>query len=183
MKDEDEDKSKPKQLKSGIYFLIIVILITIGTLFIDPDRTLNALHYSLKLFIDLIPVIIIVVIFTTLVNFFINQKKLSSYLGKGSGIKGWIIAIIAGIITHGPIYVWFNMLKEMKEHGMRTSFIAIFLYDRAIKIPLIPVMLYYFGTLYTITLLLVIIITSPLIGLIVEMATKKEETIVRVARD
>ena len=176
---KDENKSKPKRLKSGIYFLIIVILISIGTLFIDPDRTVKALNYSLKLFIDLIPIIIIVLVFTTLVNFFINQQKLSSYVGKGSGIKGWIIVIVAGIITHGPIYVWFNMLKDMREHGMRTSFIAIFLYNRAIKIPLIPMMLYYFGTLYTVTLIIAMIITSPLIGFIVEIATKKEEEIVK----
>ncbi|RKY02749.1 MAG: hypothetical protein DRP55_02440, partial [Spirochaetes bacterium] len=85
-----------------------------------------------------------------------------------------IITIIAGIITHGPIYVWFNLLKEMKKNGMRTGFIAIFLYNRAIKIPLIPVMIYYFGTLYTVTLMIVMIITSPIIGLFVELFTEKD---------
>ena len=182
MKDKSERKVKSdqkeqtkNQIKSGLYFLGIVLLIMIGTLFLDPGKTVKALHYSLKLFINIIPIIVAVIIFISITNFFVDQKKLSLFLGKESGIKGWIIIIIAGIITHGPIYVWFNMLKEMRKHGMRTGFIAIFLYNRAIKLPLIPIMIYYFGTLYTVTLMIVMIITSPIIGFFVEFATRKDD--------
>ena len=169
-----KNKQSRKQLNSGLYFLATVIILTIVALLIDSEKTVKALYYSLKLLINFIPIIVMVILFIAIINFFVDQKKLSSYLGKESGIKGWIITIIAGIITHGPIYVWFNLLKEMKKNGMRTGFIAIFLYNRAIKIPLIPVMIYYFGTLYTVTLMIVMIITSPIIGLFVELFTEKD---------
>ncbi len=34
-----------------------------------------------------------------------NLKTVSKYVGKGSGIKGWFLAISTGILSHGPIYV------------------------------------------------------------------------------
>ncbi len=166
-----KDKSKNK---SGYYFLSGVVLLMIVLAFIYPEKSLKSLNYSFHLFIKLIPLIVVVILFTATISFFVNQKRLSSLLGKESGIKGWLIAIVAGIITHGPVYVWFTMLEEMKKHGMRDGLIAVFLYNRAIKIPFIPLMIYYFGTLYTITLLIVMILTSPLLGILVELMVKEK---------
>ena len=171
---------KPQQKKkstqpSGYYFLGAVILLTGVLLFLFPGKTEKALSYSLNLFLRLIPLIAAIITFTALINFFVDQKKLSSLLGKESGLKGWLIAIVSGIITHGPVYVWFSMLEEMKKHGMRDGLIAVFLYNRAIKIPLIPVMIYYFGTLYTVILLAIMVVTSPILGLLLEFFVKEEE--------
>ncbi|MEA2074619.1 MAG: hypothetical protein U9O85_02630 [Euryarchaeota archaeon] len=63
---------------------------------------------------------------------------MAKYAGEGSGIKGWFLAISAGIISHGPIYIWYPLLKELRDRGMRSGLIAAFMYSRAIKIPLLP---------------------------------------------
>ncbi len=176
---EKKANVKPGQKKkssqtSGYYFLGAVTLLTIVLLVVFPGKTEKALSYSLNLFLRLIPLIAAIITFTALINFFVDQKKLSSLLGKESGLKGWLIAIVSGIITHGPVYVWFSMLEEMKKHGMRDGLIAVFLYNRAIKIPLIPIMMYYFGTLYTIILLVVMVVTSPILGLLLELFVKEK---------
>jgi uncharacterized membrane protein YraQ (UPF0718 family) len=74
-----------------------------------------------------------------------------------------------GILSHGPIYVWYPLLRELREHGMRTSLVAAFLYNRAIKIPLLPLMIYYFGVIYVVVLLIFMIIASIVEGKIIEL--------------
>ena len=103
-----------------------------------------------------------------IINYFVSPQKLVRYIGKSAGIKRWIIAIITGIISTGPIYLWYPLLSELKKQGVSNGFIATFLYNRAIKIPLIPLMIFYFGLAYVIVLTIVMIIISIVQGLIVE---------------
>ena len=52
---------------------------------------------------------------------------------------------------------------------MRSGLIAAFLYNRAIKIPLLPVMVYYFGIRFVGTLLVWMILASVVEGKMIEM--------------
>jgi hypothetical protein len=52
---------------------------------------------------------------------------------------------------------------------MRSGLIAAFLYSGAIKIPLLPLMVYYFGALFVVVLLPYIVITSLVVGEIIEL--------------
>jgi len=78
-----------------------------------------------------------------------------------------------GILSHGPIYVWYPLLKDLKEHGMRTGLVTVFLYNRAIKIPLLPIMIFYFGISFVIILSIYMIIASIFQGKIIEILEDK----------
>jgi len=101
-------------------------------------------------------------------NYFIKPSFLVKIMGKKSGVLGWIIAIITGIISTGPIYMWYPLLADLKKKGVRQGLIATFLYNRAIKIPLLPMIILYFGLPYTIILTIVMMIISVIQGLIIE---------------
>ena len=101
-------------------------------------------------------------------NYFVNPKKISRYVGEKSGWKGWVLATGAGIISHGPIYVWYPLLKELREHGMKNGLAAVFLYNRAVKIPLVPLMIYYFGVQFLIILTLLTLLASIIEGKIID---------------
>jgi len=88
--------------------------------------------------------------------------------GKGAGVKGWLIAIFGGILSTGPIYLWYPLLSDLKEKGMKDSFIATFLYNRAVKIPLMPMMIFYFGISFTAILTIYIVIFSIINGFCVD---------------
>lgn len=103
-----------------------------------------------------------------LIDYFIKPRILVKYTGKNAGLKGWVISIISGIISTGPIYIWYPMLKQLKKKGMKNSYIAAFLYNRAIKLPLLPLFIFYFGLTYTIVLTTIMIIVSIFQGIIVE---------------
>ncbi len=104
-----------------------------------------------------------------IVNYFVNPKTVSKYVGKGSGIKGWFLAVSTGMLSHGPIYIWYPLLKDLRDQGMRSGLVAVFLYNRAIKIPLLPLMVYYFGTVFVVVLLIHMVIASVVEGKVIEM--------------
>jgi uncharacterized membrane protein YraQ (UPF0718 family) len=107
-------------------------------------------------------------------NYFINVNKIKKYVGEKSGLKGWVIVTIAGILSHGSIYMWYPFLKDLQKHGMKNSLVAVFLYNRAIKIPLLPIMIYYFGLAYVVVLSIYMVIASIVEGKIIETIERRK---------
>lgn len=163
------EKEKEKREWNSFYFLGLVIVLYIILFFLNPKNAYDSFKASGEIFIKLIPVLFLVVLLMGLLNFFLKPKTVSKYLGKGSGIKGWVLAISTGILSHGPIYVWYPLLKELRKEGMRTGLVAVFLYNRAIKIPVLPVMIYYFGIEFAVILLIWMVIASLIQGKVIEM--------------
>ncbi|MFW6120915.1 MAG: permease [Petrotogales bacterium] len=162
-------KERNKNLYYGYAFLAIVILLYFVLSFFNSEKIYRALHASLNIIIQILPVLILVIFLMGIVNYFLKPKMVSKYLGGESGIKGWFLVISMGILSHGPIYVWYPFLKELRDHGMRTGLVAAFLYNRAIKIPLLPIMIYYFGIGFVILLSIYMIIGSVIEGKILEV--------------
>ena len=67
------------------------------------------------------------------------------------------------------------MLKDMREHGLKDGLIATFLYSRAVKLPLLPMMIAIFGIEYTIILNIYIIIFSVIQGKIIDKFIKVDK--------
>jgi hypothetical protein len=57
---------------------------------------------------------------------------------------------------------------------MKDSLIAVFLYNRSVKIPMLPVMIYYFGLAFAGILLFWTIMASFFQGILIDMLLKKE---------
>jgi len=153
---------------TGWYFLLLVILAYIITFFINSKFLVPTIEFFLETILKVIPIILLVFVLMVVTDYFVNHKTLVKYIGKKSGIKGWIISIVAGIISTGPIYMWYPLLNELEEQGVRKGLIAAFLYNRAIKIPLLPMIILYFGLIFTIVLAMVMIFVSVVQGLIIE---------------
>ena len=80
-----------------------------------------------------------------------------------------LLAICTGILSHGPIYAWYPLLRDLRDQGMKSSLIAVFLYNRAIKIPLLPLIIYYFAIPFVAILTGYMIIASIVQAQIVQM--------------
>jgi uncharacterized membrane protein YraQ (UPF0718 family) len=155
---------------SGIFLLSISLIY--GTLgIIDIHVVRNALWVSGGLILRISPVLALVFGIMFLTNLLFETGGIVRMLGEGSGLRGWVFAVIGGIISSGPIYMWYPLLGDLKEKGMRESLIAAFLYNRAIKIPLVPMMVHYFGWPFVVILSLYMVIFSVLDGLAVERLT------------
>ena len=159
---------KSKKINSAWWFLGIMSVIYLGLLLFLPDLFKQSFLFFFKLLIKLIPVLFGVYLIMFFINWLLKPPKIIRYLGYKSGFKGILIAITGGIISTGPIYVWFSLLADLRNMGMTNFLITIFLYNRAIKIPLLPLIIYYFGLQFTITLTVLLIIFSILDGWLVD---------------
>lgn len=148
-------------------FLIAVIVLYLILSFVNFNLVKDSVVEFFYLLGKIIPIFVLVFILMFLSRLFFDSKKIVKLIGRNAGIKGWFISIIGGILSTGPIYMWYPLLNEFKEKGMRNSFIATFLYNRAVKIPLIPMMIYYFGLPFTLILTFFMIIFSVINGILV----------------
>ena len=81
-------------------------------------------------------------------------------------------AVAGGILSHGPSYVWYPLLQELRSHGTRDGLVVTFLYVRAIKLPWLPVMVDYFGWSFTLLLSLFLILFGLLQGWLAERLSR-----------
>lgn len=162
----------PKQQKrSGLggWLFLAIVLFGYGLSFLlSPDSTTEALAFFRRVMRHMLPILGLVFLLLFIVNLLLAPTKVEHFLGKETGIKGWLLSVVAGVFAMGPIYPWYAVMAELQQKGMRTAFVATFLYSRAVKIPLLPLMVYYFGSTYTIVLCLYLVVFSVINGIVVE---------------
>jgi uncharacterized membrane protein YraQ (UPF0718 family) len=137
---------------AGLIFLLIVLLLYGVIALLDPEKAQAAWHVALALFLKVLPIFALVFVVIFVINLFIRPEWVRKHLGSDSGLRGWGVAIAGGILSVGPVYVWYALLKELREKGMRTALMSAFLYNRGVKLPLLPLLIHYFGMAFTITL-------------------------------
>ncbi len=162
-----------EQSYSGVYFLLSVILLYAIIGIFKTESFLPSLMFSFLIFKNVIPVLVLIFALMSAVNYYVSPESISKHIGKSSGYKKWVFAILGGIISTGPIYMWYPILKELKKQGVGYGFIATFIYNRAIKLPLLPIMLLYFSVKFIAVLTMVMIIASLIIGFIFEKIEDK----------
>ncbi len=164
----DNRQQQQKQKIRGLYLLPLV-LVSYALLFIYyPDKTIEALSKSLLTLMHLLPVFLIVILLMGVFTALVSAKRMAKFLGKESGIKGWAIAVVGGILSHGSSFIWYQMLTNLREQKVKDGLIVTFLYTRAIKLPWLPLMVSYLGYAFTMLLMFYIIIGALMQGKIVE---------------
>ncbi len=164
--------NKPK----GIKFFIIIVCIYIGLFIFDSNHAQLAIAKTSHILYTLLPIFAFIIILTALINYFLKPKQILKHFGEDSGKAGIFYSIIGGILSHGPMYAWYGMLADMKKHGLKNGLIAVFLYSRAVKIPLLPLMIAIFGIPYTIILNIYIIIFAIIQGKIIDKIMETKST-------
>jgi uncharacterized membrane protein YraQ (UPF0718 family) len=132
-----------------------------------------ALRSSGMILLNITVPLCVVFFFILLLNLFLKPAHVASFLGRGAGIKGIILSIAAGIVSMGPIYAWYPMLRELREKGAGNSMIAIFLGNRAVKPFFLPIMISYFGMIYVLILTIFTILGSLAVGYSVDALVKE----------
>lgn len=122
--------------------------------------------------ITILPTLGLVFLIMALFNYFFSFKKVKDQLLTTDQIKKYVAATMFGIISAGPIYMWFPFLDDLRDKGADNAFVTTFLYNRAVKIPLMPVLLVYFSIEFVIILTILTMIFGVINGMIVNALTK-----------
>lgn len=157
-----------KKRRGNPVFLLLVISLYALAFLLDGQLALDALERAVNLLYHLLPALLLVIVLIFLTNLLIGPDWVHKHVGKESGFKGWIVAVVGGMFSVGPVYPWYALLGEMRNKGMRTALIAAFLYTRGIKLPLLPLMIYYFGPAFTLTLAVYLLLFSIIGGVAME---------------
>ena len=154
------------------------VLIAYGILFaIMPEKASIALKSSGSIILNMLVPISLVFILMLVLNLFLKPAQIIKFFGRGAGIKGVILSATAGIISAGPIYAWYPLLKDLREKGAANSFLAIFLGNRAVKPFLLPIMISYFGWIYVLILTVFTVVGSIVVGYFVGALVKVENSL------
>jgi len=167
-------KNKLKQLPASWYFLGVIIIMYLLFSIFNQKVYLDSLSFFSQIIYKVIPVFILVFVLMSFINYFITPKFIMKHL-KEKGIKKWFYVIVGGILSTGPIYMWYPLLADLKNKGLNYGLISCFLYNRAVKIPLIPLMIFYFSIQYVVVLMIVMIFISVIQGILINkfMEVKK----------
>ena len=174
---EDPQKAtRPKLLRGTVLFPVSVLVIY-GILFsVFPDRAWLALKGSVAVFLRLLLPLALVFFVMLAFNLLLKPAQIVRFLGKNTGITGIILSMMGGIISAGPIYAWYPLLAEVRKKGAGNIPIAVFLYNRAVKPFLLPVMIAYFGWAYVGTLTFLTMLASIGIGYCLSLLIKKNSS-------
>ncbi len=148
-------------------FFIAMLLIYLAVALTDFSKFMILINSFAGIIVKVLPVFFLVFVLMLLVNYFISPKTVIRHFHKGSGLRGWLIMVVGGILSSGPIYMWYPLLADLKKRGVKQGFIATFLYNRAIKLPLMPLFLIYFDFNLLAILTIVMIVFSVIQGLLI----------------
>ncbi len=134
---------------------------------VAPEKTLLAARASLGIFANILLPLCLVFLLMIGMNIFLKPLHFAKLLGKGTTIKRTLLSAVAGIISAGPIYAWYPILKDLREKGAGYSLIAVFLVNRAVKPFLLPIMISFFGWTFVVALMLLTVAGSFLVGAVI----------------
>ena len=152
----------------GVKFLALVVAAFVILFTVNSEKGMVALMKSLSIIEILVPIFAVVIFLMAVIGYFTQGKSKLENLARQRGVKGWFWALFIGLLSHGPMYAWYPMLDTLRKQGLRDGYITTFFYARAVKLPLLPLMVDYFGLLFTVVLTLYIIIGSLVQGWLVE---------------
>lgn len=164
-------RTKKSKGRSGLVMLGIVAIMYLVTFYVNADAGKEALTAGFQIVKMIAPILLVVFFLMALLNTFIDPKSISRHLGKESGARGWMIALLGGVLSHGPAYIWYPILSDLRKHGARDGLVIAFFYTRSIKLPWLPLMISYFGLAFTVILTVFVILGAWIQGWIVDKLT------------
>jgi hypothetical protein len=152
---------------ANIFLVVILWILWIITI-TNPILWKNIFSSFWINLLTVLPVLWIIYLLIFIFNFFIDNDKIKQYFEKWNYCFKLFISVIWWILSAWPVYLWYPLLQKIKKNNLTNWHIASFIYARAIKIPLFPIMILYFWIKYTIIFNMVILLFSFLIWLIID---------------
>jgi uncharacterized membrane protein YraQ (UPF0718 family) len=109
----------------------LLIIITPGCLLAsvvaNAHKTWIGIKKGLTMFLNLLPVLLLMLALVSIVLFLIPNETLIKYMGKSSGIEGWLIAAFLGSVALIPGFIAYPLCSVLIKSGVAYTTIAVFI--------------------------------------------------------
>jgi uncharacterized membrane protein YraQ (UPF0718 family) len=139
----------------------------IASFIANRQKTWMGAKKGIIMFLKLLPVLLVMLTLVSMAFFLIPNETLVSYMGEGSGIKGWVIAASIGSVALIPGFIAYPLCGILIDSGVSYSVIAVFITTLMMTGFLtLPVEVKFFGWKVSLIRNLVSLAAALLIGLI-----------------
>jgi uncharacterized membrane protein YraQ (UPF0718 family) len=125
------------------FLLLLAINIVVGIIF--PEIGKLSYQNTKMNFIEVVSVIPPIFILLGLLDVWVDRSTMVKYLGQGSGIKGFAIALLLGSVAAGPLYAAFPIALVMIKK--RASLFNVFIFIGAWSTTKIPMLTFEIASL------------------------------------
>lgn len=119
-------------------------------------------------FLDVLDIIVAVSIFIGLFQVWVKPATIVKWLGKGSGLRGFILVCTFPIFMGGSLFTIFPLLKTLKEKGARVGALASFITAWGGKAPLLPLETKFLGWPFALLRLSLVVLFAFIMGVLMD---------------
>ena len=105
---------------------ISTILALVFSLFLDRDKTMLGIKKGLKMFLNILPAFLNILIVVSVFLFLVPNETIVRYLGKGTGFGGILVASVVGSVALIPGFVSYPLAAILLQQGASYSVVAAF---------------------------------------------------------
>ncbi len=165
-----------KRIRWDWAFLAVAASAAVTMSLVWPENGARTARASWEYFKELVFVLPAVMVMMGLFAVWVDRSLVVKYLGRESGFKGLVLAIVLGTLPTGPLYIAFPLALMLLKKGARVANVMVFLSAWAcIKLPLELMEMQFLGWKFTLTrLALTIALVIPM-GLVAEFLYHKWE--------
>src|SRR4030042_1040686 len=99
----------------------LLIIITACCLLVsvvaNARKTWIGVKKGLTMFLNLLPILLLMLALVSIVLFLIPNETLIKYMGKSSGIEGWLIAAFLGSVALIPGFIAYPLCSVLIKSG------------------------------------------------------------------
>ncbi|MFN8209315.1 MAG: hypothetical protein U0T82_18215 [Bacteroidales bacterium] len=151
-----------------ILLFVITLFCVLLSFYFNREKTFAGLRKGLKMFLNLLPVILVLLIAISGILYLFPDKLIVRYLGEGAGALGFFIAAIMGSIALIPGFIAFPLAGILVKSGVSYSVIAVFITTlMMVGVLTLPLEARYFGLKTAIIRNCLFFIGALIIGLII----------------
>jgi uncharacterized membrane protein YraQ (UPF0718 family) len=111
-----------------MYLIFIVTALSLLlSLYFSRKKTVLGLKKGLSMFMNLLPVIVVVIILVSIVLYLLPNETIIHYFGKEAGVLGYVAAALIGSIALIPGFIAFPLAGVLVKSGVSYSVIAVFI--------------------------------------------------------
>ena len=127
-----------------LIFISVVCLIL--SLAVDRKKTFEGIKRGLKMFLNLLPALLTVLILVSVFLYLVPDKTIIKLLGAKSGVIGVAIAAAVGSIALIPAFIAFPLAKILLVKGVSYTVVAVFITTLImVGVLTLPIEFKYFG--------------------------------------